>query len=268
MKNFEDLTISDDYMFYHVMQNKDLCKTLLTSILSGKIAEITTIEIQKTFETSTNAKGIRLDVWIIDSTGKQYNIEMQTTANRDLARRMRYYQSAIDSHLLEKGRHYSDLADTFIIFICPFDYPKKGLPIYSFTAICNEDKTIELDDGTTKILVNSSAAHRVKDKNLRAFLEYMNGRETENDFVKSLKHQIETFKHNNKMREEYMYRMTVEDEIRHDALQEGMQQGIYKEKENIVLKMVSRGLDVKTISEYTDLDISEVKKIKDKSSYP
>ncbi len=168
MKNFEDLTISDDYMFYHVMQNKDLCKTLLTSILSDKIAEITTIEIQKTFETSTNAKGIRLDVWIIDSTGKQYNIEMQTTANRDLARRMRYYQSAIDSHLLEKGGHYSDLADSFIIFICPFDYPKKGLPIYTFTAICNEDKRIELDDGTTKILVNSSAAHRVKDKNLRA----------------------------------------------------------------------------------------------------
>ncbi len=40
-----------------------------------------------------------------------------------------------------------------------------------------------------------------------------------------------------------------------------LEKGIYKEKENIVLKMVSRGLDVKTISEYTDLDISEIKKI-------
>ncbi len=215
MKNFEDLTISDDYMFYHVMQNKDLCKTLLTSILSGKIAEITTIEIQKTFETPTNAKGIRLDVWIIDSTGKQYNIEMQTT-----------------------------------------------------TAICNEDRAIELDDGTTKILVNSSASNKVEDKDLRAFLEYMNGRETENDFVKSLKQQIETFKHNNRMREEYMYRMTVEDEIRHDALQEGMQQGMQQGREernaDIVLNMLSKGVEAQIISEYTKLSLSEIEKIRNK----
>ncbi len=112
----------------------------------------------------------------------------------------------------------------------------------------------------------------------------MNGRETENDFVKSLKQQIETFKHNNKMREEYMYRMTVEDEIRHDALQqgrlegmqlgmqkgmhqgrlEGMEQGIYKEKENIVLNMLSKGVEAQTISEYTKISLSEIEKIRDK----
>ncbi len=75
MKNFEDLTIADDYMFYHVMQNEELCKTLLNSILSDSIDEITEIAVQKSFETSTNAKGIRLDVWVTDRTGKQYNIE-------------------------------------------------------------------------------------------------------------------------------------------------------------------------------------------------
>ncbi len=31
MKKFEDLTISDDYMLYHAMQNEDLCRTLLSS---------------------------------------------------------------------------------------------------------------------------------------------------------------------------------------------------------------------------------------------
>ncbi len=57
------------------------------------------------------------------------------------------------------------------------------------------------------------------------------------------------------------------EEEREIALQEGMQQGENKRNVDIVLKMVSRGLDVKTISEYTDLDISEVKKIKDSSSF-
>ncbi len=103
MKNFEDLTIADDYMFCHVMQNEDLCKTLLNSILAGHIGEIKDITIQKSFETATRAKGIRLDVWITDTTDKQYNIERQTTRKPDLARRMRYYQSAINAHLLERG---------------------------------------------------------------------------------------------------------------------------------------------------------------------
>ncbi len=262
MKKFEDLTIADDYMFYHVMQNEELCKILLNSILADSIEEITEIAVQKSFETSTNAKGIRLDVWVTDKTGKQYNIEMQTTSKPDIPRRMRYYQSAIDSHVLEKGGHYSELADSFIIFICPFDYPKKGLPIYSFTTRCNEDKNITLKDGTTKILINSSASKKVKNKDLKAFLEYMNGRESENDFVNSLKQQIETFKHNNKIREEYMLRMTVEDEIRHDARQKGKLEGKLERNTDIALKMVSDGLDIKTISKYTDLPVSEIKKIK------
>ncbi len=107
-------------------------------------------------------------------------------------------------------------------------------------------------------------------KKLSAFLEYMNGRELENDFIKSLKQQIEIFKHNNKMREEYMYRMTVEDEIRHDAMklgmEKGIQQGIYKGQENIIVNMFSEGLDIQTISKYTKLDTKEIKKIKENFS--
>ncbi len=58
------------------------------------------------------------------------------------------------------------------------------------------------------------------------------------------------------------------EEEREIALQEGiaqgMQQGIYKEKENIVLNMVSEGLEVQTISKYTKLAISEIEKIRNK----
>ncbi len=220
MKNFEDLTIADDYMFYHVMQNEDLCKTLLNSILADHIGEIKDITVQKSFETVTRAKGIRLDVWVTDATDKQYNIEMQATKNRDLARRMRYYQSAIDSHLLEKGGHYSELTDAFIIFICPFDYPGKGLPVYTFKSLCLEDGRTLLDDGTTKIMVNSLAAEKAENSNLKAFLEYMNGKASKNEFIQSLENTITTYKHNEKIREEYMYRMTVEDEIRYETRKE------------------------------------------------
>ncbi len=257
MKKFEDLTIVDDYMFYHVMQDEELCKTLLTSILADKIATISEISVQKSFETATNAKGIRLDVWIVDNNGKQYNIEMQTINNRNLAKRMRYYQSAIDSHLLEKGVHYNDLADSFIIFICPFDYPNKGLPIYTFKSICLEDGKTQLNDGASKIIVNSSAAEKAKNKNLRAFLEYMNGQEPQNEFVERLKIQISTFKHNNKIREEYMYRMTIEDEIRYEAKKEGINEG--KTETARILKQL--GDTAQKISQATGLSIEEIENL-------
>ncbi len=54
------------------------------------------------------------------------------------------------------------------------------------------------------------------------------------------------------------------------GMQKGIYQGMQKGKEensiHIVMNMVSKGLDIQTISEFTDLDISEVKKIKENFS--
>ncbi len=50
-----------------------------------------------------------------------------------------------------------------------------------------------------------------------------------------------------------------------EGIQQGMQQGIHKNQKNIVLNMVSKGFDMQTISESTDLDIWEVQKIKENS---
>ncbi len=241
MKPFEELTISDDYMFYHVMQDEELCKILLTSILADQIGVIKEIKVQKSFETPTQAKGIRLDIWIKDATGKQYDIEMQTAPKRDLAKRMRYYQSAIDSHLLEKGSHYSELNDTFIIFICTFDYLQKGLPVYTFVSTCREDHKLELKDGATKIIVNSTASEKASDPNLNAFLAYVNGKHSTNSFVNRLQERITKFKYNNKMREEYMYRMSVEDELQYEARQEGIALGIVQGREEGISLGISRG---------------------------
>ncbi len=48
------------------------------------------------------------------------------------------------------------------------------------------------------------------------------------------------------------------------GVKQGMQQGKKENSTHIVLKMVSKGVDIQTISEYTDLDISEIERIKNK----
>ena len=115
-KSFDELTIADDFMFCKVMQDKSICTTVLNMILADSIGQISDISYQKTFDQTGYAKSIRLDVWVTGSDGSVYDVEMQTTNKQDLAKRLRYYQSVIDVSSLEKGGHYTDLPNSFIIF--------------------------------------------------------------------------------------------------------------------------------------------------------
>ncbi len=55
------------------------------------------------------------------------------------------------------------------------------------------------------------------------------------------------------------------EEEREIALQEGMQKGKEEKATHIVLRMVSKDVDMLTISEYTDLSLEEIEKIKSKN---
>ena len=76
-KKFEDLTISDDFMFGIVMRDPKYCKPFLETILNIKISRIEYPEDQKTINLSLDAKSIRLDVYVEDDFDTVYNIEMQ-----------------------------------------------------------------------------------------------------------------------------------------------------------------------------------------------
>ena len=224
-KRFDDLTITDDYMFCAVMQDKSICTTVLNMVLADSIGPISDITYQKTFDQAGYAKGIRLDVWVTDSNGSVYDIEMQTTNKQDLAKRLRYYQSVIDVSSLEKGGHYTDLPNSFIIFFCPFDYLNKGLPVYTFKTICSENTAIVLQDGVAKVIINSTAADKTPDPELKAFLEYMNGITSDSPFIRKVDRYIKELKENEERRKEYMLIQAFEMDARKDGIQQGLQQG-------------------------------------------
>ena len=225
-KRFDDLTITDDYMFCMVMQDKSICTKVLNMVLADSIGPISDITYQKTFDQAGYAKGIRLDVWVTDSNGSVYDVEMQTTNKQDLAKRLRYYQSVIDVSSLEKGGHYTDLSNSFIIFFCPFDYLNKGLPVYTFKTICSENTTTILQDGVTKVIINSTAADKTHDSELKAFLEYMNGITSDSPFIRKIDRYIKELKENEERRKEYMLIQAFEMDARRAGFQQGITQGV------------------------------------------
>lgn len=86
-------------------------QTFLERILGIKISHIEYPKSQETIAILADAKSVRLDIYVEDGKNTVYSIEMQTTMNRNLPKRTRYYQGMIeDGDLsLEKIAMYSGL---------------------------------------------------------------------------------------------------------------------------------------------------------------
>lgn len=202
---WEDLSISNDFLFGKVMQDAELCKELLQRILPElDIDHVEYPELQKTIKEDFEAKGVRLDAYVNDGKGTVYDIEMQAVTSKYLPRRTRYYQSMIDLQLVEKGQDYDTLNDSYIIFICLSDLFGKGRYRYSFENICKEDMEVMLNDGAKKIFLNADGKKGDISEELKAFLDYVAGRPSEDAFVKKLESAVEKAKKNRKWRREYM----------------------------------------------------------------
>ena len=154
-KKFEELTISDDFMFCVVMQNSRFCKKFLETILGVKIARIEYPDAQKTINITPDAKSVRLDVYLEDDQDTVYDIEMQNAPKPNLPKRMRYYQGMMDLNLLNKGEDYTELKKSYVIFVCTFDPFMQGRHIYTFENLCKEDTNLALGDDTKKVILNT-----------------------------------------------------------------------------------------------------------------
>ena len=106
IKEWEELTISDNFLFQKVMQNRRLCKGLIEKLLGISIRSVTYRAAEKTIEASPTRKGIRLDLYVETEGGTIIDIEMQTADKplNWLPKRTRYYQAMIDLNVLGKGK--------------------------------------------------------------------------------------------------------------------------------------------------------------------
>ena len=202
---WEELSISNDFLFGKVMQNPELCKELLQRILPDlDIDHVEYPELQKSIEQDRDAHGVRLDVYVKDDKETVYDIEMQVSNTKELPKRSRYYQSMIDLQLIDKGQYYNELNRSYVIFICPFDAFGKGRHIYTFENICKEDGSISMGDEAVKIFLNAKGTMDDVSKELKAFLDYVAGKKPVDSYVEKLEEAVKEAKKNREWRHEYM----------------------------------------------------------------
>ncbi len=205
---WDKLTITSRFIFYRVMRdNEDLCLELLQRILPElKITGLKPLVAEKVIEETPDGHAVRLDVYVEDNgESRVYNIEMQAEDTLELRHRSRYYQSMVDSETLDKGANYTDLPDSYVIFICPFDLFEKGLHRYTFTYRCKEVDGLQLREGTCRIFLNAKSMRTDVPEPLRMFLDYCMGRPVTDPFVKRLDEAVKVVKRDKEARRRYMY---------------------------------------------------------------
>ncbi len=234
-KSFDELTFSDDWMFQKVLQEPKICAELVERLLHIRVSHVEYPELEKQIEPYYTSKGVRLDVYLKDSD-KIIDIEIQSYPMEALGKRIRYYESMLNMDALMKGQDYTELKESYILFICKQDPFKDendnyyGLPCYTFKNICEENPAVNLHDKSYKVIYNSNAYEKETDEKIKRFLQYINTNEPgEDDFNNQLSAQVAIIKENERFRSDYA-RMNLHDQdiirvARREALAEGITKG-------------------------------------------
>ena len=100
--------------------NIECTELLLHIILNRQDLKVQSVTTQHELK-NLHGRSIRLDIHAIDADGKEYDIEVQRDDNGALPQRARYNSSLIDAHLLDTGKYFDKLPETYIIFITEHD---------------------------------------------------------------------------------------------------------------------------------------------------
>ncbi|MBO4705405.1 MAG: Rpn family recombination-promoting nuclease/putative transposase [Spirochaetaceae bacterium] len=264
IKPFEELEFCDDFMFFKVMQDDEICKELIERLLKIKIDHIKRPELQKEIRPYYHSKGVKLDVYLKDSMNI-YDVEMQNVTKEALPKRLRYYQSMVDADALLRGEDYTALNDSHIIFLCTTDPMGRGLPVYTFLETCCEDSDILLNDGTHKYFFNATAAELSEDVEIRAVLDYIMTKNASDMFTEKIARFVDKVKADESAKGEYMIEsLAIQDskrEGRKEGIEIGLVEGERKKAIEAARNLKENGVDIQLIAKCVGLSVEEIQKL-------
>lgn len=198
---------TDDFTFSLVMRDEAICRGMLERIIPDAqfddirfeieanplfSDEELTVGAQQSFNFDTDAHGVRFDAYA-KSSKLWAEIEMQTYTGEHVGKRSRYYQANMDIDALEKGRKYRELKPTYVIFICTFDYPGAGKPVYFFQHY-DVKNDLCLNDEAYIIILNTKCNPDLVPDRLKPLFAYINDpTRIEDEFIQQIEERVLRF---------------------------------------------------------------------------
>lgn len=146
--------MDDDFMTACLEDNIEGVELILRIVLGRKDITIKSVRTQKPLKNLQGRSAV-LDVHAVDSTKKEFDVEIQRQDAGAGAKRARHNSSLLDAHILKPGEDTEDIPDSYVIFITENDVMKGNQSIYAVEryVTIGEDKVL-FGDGSHIIYVN------------------------------------------------------------------------------------------------------------------
>lgn len=236
MKKLQELTLFDKFLFDETMDIPEAHEAVLQIIFGDdNLKLLTPAQTEKEIRTAPWLRSIRLDVYAMDQEKRIYNTEAQKAEKKDLVKRSRFYQSLIDSSLLEPGEiSFNQMNDTCIIMITPFDLFGEERYQYTFRSRCDENPALLMEDGAIRIFLNSHGKNPEEvSPELIELLKYMESTDavlaenSANEKLKKIHKHVSQIKASEEMGVKYMQKWEEKVLDREEGRAEGRASEIY-----------------------------------------
>lgn len=283
MKSYDELDITDNFMFVKVFSNVEIAKDFLQDVLKITIEKISVVA-EATAQEDPLHKSVRFDVLakeeVSDASGntkagRYFDIEMQMVDTGELPKRARYYQSMCDLDALARGSVYDELQEQYILFICPKDVFGKGKAIYKFQNREESDSDIVMGDLCYKNFYIFSKYGDVEDEATREYMRYFATKKCESEKMRRIHNLVEDCRKDPATRKAYMtfeqemkilYRKSLEqgreqgrEEGREQGREEGRAEGADSKNRELAKAFRDDGISLDIISKRTGLSHEEIK---------
>ncbi len=239
--------IDDDFMTVCFDNYIDGAQLLLNIILDRTDLTVTEVRAQKVMK-NLQGRDVWLDIYAQDAHGVRYNVEVQRADKGADRKRARYHSSMMDADMLKPGEDYSELGESYVIFITENDVIGSGLPIYHINRHIIECDYLPFNDGEHIIYVNG--AMKPSDTALGRLMSDFFCTEAKDMNYKELSDKVRYYKET----EEGVENMCKAfDDLREETAQ--------KTRVENAVKMIEDGLDLDRVSKYSGLPIEKVREL-------
>lgn len=261
MKPLSALNLLDRFLFACTMEDQETMELVLQIILGRELRLCDYAQAEKELRTAPWLRSIRLDVITMDEYGL-YNTEVQKRNTGNLPRRSRFYQALMDSSTLAPGEvNFNRMPDATLITIAPFDLFGEGKYCYTFRMKCEESEHLSLEDGATRIFLNTRGTNEGEvSEELVSLLHYFEESTEENASrcnsarIQTLHRQVSRIKASEEIGVRYMQQW----EEKVYAKEEGRIEGKAEALMSLVARKLEKGKTAIEIAEDLETEVSVV----------
>ena len=249
IKNF---TLMSDIFMRNVFKKRECLEYVLQVIMEKQDLYVIDQVIQKDYKNLQGRSAV-MDCVARDSTGKQFDVEIQQDNEGASPKRARYHSGLMDMNTLNPGQDFEKLPESYVIFITRDDILGYGLPIYH---IDRQIKELEeaFQDEAHIIYVNS---RNQDDTELGRLMHDLHCKKADEMHSPILAKRMYELKETQKGVELMCHEM---EKIYSEGMESGEKRGELKKAKETALSMAEEGMNIQKIARLVKVSEKDVQK--------